>query len=163
MAPMAGKTNSPPCPNQGLFECVCNGGGVLTETEAHGLLSVVGMHVIPLRGSAPEGLILRNTGPGLLQKQRKRKGQGQGEGADDVSLMWEVTSCPFPLCPPAQALHLQTPRNLNPISEPSETLCQSRPHAQLTTSSICLLTYSLALFTSSHPHCISYRCCSNAA
>lgn len=83
---MAGKSGSTPCPNQGLSSWVCNRGDVLAEPEAMGMLSMAGMCVFLLSSSGPKGLVLADTGPGLLGKQGEIGSQRKGERATDVSL-----------------------------------------------------------------------------
>lgn len=55
---------------------------------------MAGMHVTLPSRSAPQGLILTDTGPGLLENQGKRGSQRKGEKATGASLMQDVTSCP---------------------------------------------------------------------
>lgn len=121
-----------------------------------GVPGMAGMRIVPLRGLAPKGLILIDSGPDFLRKQGKRVNQRKGERATDVSLMWEVTSCPSLAVPSNSGTEPSTSQVSERKTQVLQTLCQSHLCTQLTTSSICFPKFSLSLSTSVCSHCISY-------
>lgn len=139
------------CPNGSVTENMS-----WQSPKPMGVLGVAGMRVVPLRGLAPKGLILIDSGPGFLWKRVKRVSQRKGERAADMSLMWEATSCPSLAVPSNSGTAPSTSQVSEPKTQVLQTLCQSHLHIQLTTNSICFPKFSLAVSISVCPQCISY-------
>lgn len=120
-----------------------------------GVLGMAGMRVIPLRGLAPKGLILIDSGL-VFSGNKERMSQRKGERAANISLMWEVTSSPSLAVPSSSGTAPSTSQVSEPKTRVRPTLCQSHLRTQLTTCSICFPKFSLALSASVCSHRVSY-------